>query len=463
MKLIPNLLIKDVFVGTRFRKTLGDISKLMESIKERGLIHPVVVHPIGTAEGKYGLLAGGRRLEACRKLGWTEIPVRVYEEKLTEDACRLIELEENTHREKMTWKEECELIKEIHDLQLKIHGRRTAMRGKDFQEGATQLDTAAFLNKSPAHVSGKLKLAEAIALIPELGTVKTETEALQILKALARDANVAEAAAKIQETLSSSPKATQQKRLMDSYIVADATEALTLIESRSINIVEMDPPYAIAIKDEKKRKLADDGATRNYTEIKKEDYPQFLKCMIDETYRVLKDDGWFILWFAGQTKTAETTDDNDPYRYYHLILNLLEDAGFKTNGLPCVWTKPAGQTHKPDIYLGSAVEFFLYARKGNPKITKQGRSNVFDFKPVPAKKKVHITERPIEMIQEVLATFGRPGDIVCVPCCGSGNTLLAACNLGMSGFGYDLSQECKNDYILKVKATSPGNYKSYIN
>ena len=52
---------------------MGDIPHLAESIREVGLLHPVVVKPDGT------LIAGARRLEAAKFLGWPEIPVTVVE------------------------------------------------------------------------------------------------------------------------------------------------------------------------------------------------------------------------------------------------------------------------------------------------------------------------------------------------------------------------------------------------
>ena len=61
--------IDQIQVGFRYRQDLGDLRTLVESISEVGLLHPVVVTPKGR------LIAGQRRLEACRLLGWTEIPV----------------------------------------------------------------------------------------------------------------------------------------------------------------------------------------------------------------------------------------------------------------------------------------------------------------------------------------------------------------------------------------------------
>jgi ParB family chromosome partitioning protein len=65
--------IAEIVVGFRHRKDLGDIDELALNIQNVGLLHPVVITPDGL------LLAGERRLAACRQLGWTEVPVTVRE------------------------------------------------------------------------------------------------------------------------------------------------------------------------------------------------------------------------------------------------------------------------------------------------------------------------------------------------------------------------------------------------
>jgi len=65
--------IEQIQIGFRYRKDLGDLRPLVDSIAEVGLLHPVVV----TADGR--LIAGQRRLEACRLLGWTDVPVTVVD------------------------------------------------------------------------------------------------------------------------------------------------------------------------------------------------------------------------------------------------------------------------------------------------------------------------------------------------------------------------------------------------
>jgi len=65
--------IENIKVGPRHRRELGNIAALAESIAAIGLLHPIVVAPDGT------LIAGQRRLEACKRLGWSEIPVTTIE------------------------------------------------------------------------------------------------------------------------------------------------------------------------------------------------------------------------------------------------------------------------------------------------------------------------------------------------------------------------------------------------
>jgi ParB family transcriptional regulator, chromosome partitioning protein len=67
----PTRPIAAICVGNRYRKEMGDLDALAASIREHGLLHPVVI----TADGQ--LVAGERRLRACALLGWQKVPVTV--------------------------------------------------------------------------------------------------------------------------------------------------------------------------------------------------------------------------------------------------------------------------------------------------------------------------------------------------------------------------------------------------
>jgi N6-adenosine-specific RNA methylase IME4/ParB-like chromosome segregation protein Spo0J len=69
----PRRPINSIRVGTRHRRDLGDIDGLAVSIADVGMLHPIVITPDGM------LVAGERRLIACKQLGWTEIAVTIVD------------------------------------------------------------------------------------------------------------------------------------------------------------------------------------------------------------------------------------------------------------------------------------------------------------------------------------------------------------------------------------------------
>ena len=67
------MLIEKIVIGDRVRKDMGDLVGLAESMKRHGLLHPVVVKKDSV------LVAGHRRIEAARNLGWKDIPATVID------------------------------------------------------------------------------------------------------------------------------------------------------------------------------------------------------------------------------------------------------------------------------------------------------------------------------------------------------------------------------------------------
>jgi site-specific DNA-methyltransferase (adenine-specific) len=132
------------------------------------------------------------------------------------------------------------------------------------------------------------------------------------------------------------------------------------------------------------------------------------------------------------------------------LYKLLNVVGFKTTRLVGLWVKPSGQTMNPGIRLASAYEPFFWARKGEPALARQGAINVWPFSPVSSTKKTHPTERPLELMSSIISTFAFPKSRVLVPFAGSGVSLLAAAQLGMLPLGFDLTQQYKESFTVKV-------------
>ncbi|MBL7005465.1 MAG: ParB N-terminal domain-containing protein [Spirochaetia bacterium] len=88
----------EIKVKKRIRKDLGDLTQLMESIKTHGLLNPIVVNE------RKELIAGERRLESIRRLGWPTIEVHVIHAP-SEVAKVQMEIDENLYRRALSTSE----------------------------------------------------------------------------------------------------------------------------------------------------------------------------------------------------------------------------------------------------------------------------------------------------------------------------------------------------------------------
>ena len=99
--------IKDIKVKNRVRKDLGDLQDLMDSLRRYGLLNPI------TLNSKYQRIAGERRLEAAKAIGWTSINANIID-NLTPLSQLEMELEENNQRKEFT---DEELLDGYHRLE----------------------------------------------------------------------------------------------------------------------------------------------------------------------------------------------------------------------------------------------------------------------------------------------------------------------------------------------------------
>ncbi|MDR2135740.1 MAG: ParB N-terminal domain-containing protein [Treponema sp.] len=98
--------IKDIVVKKRVRQDMGDIGALAESLKKFGQISPIVISK------KNVLIAGGRRLEAAKSLGWRNIGAVIAD--IPEGLSPLeYEAEENLQRRNFSPEESAEAARRI--------------------------------------------------------------------------------------------------------------------------------------------------------------------------------------------------------------------------------------------------------------------------------------------------------------------------------------------------------------
>lgn len=68
-------------------------------------------------------------------------------------------------------------------------------------------------------------------------------------------------------------------------------------------------------------------------------------------------------------------------------------------------------------------------------------TDVWDFKPTPARKGRHPCEKPLPLIEHIITTSSRPGETVLDTFTGSGSTAVAAFNTGRNFIGCELGEE----------------------
>lgn len=441
-----NLLPAQIIMEDRARESYTNLDQLAESIKEKGLIQPIAVQVTDDPE-RYRLLAGGRRFSAMILARLSPIPSRIYPSQMNELDQKEVELFENVHREDMTWQEEAKLNREIHELKTQQYG--IAVGGSEEKRGHSMEDTGKLLGKDRTSVSKNIALADALDRHPELSTAKDASEARRMLKRINRTQEHATAAAEFEAELGHSEAEHDRAKfaLGNAYIVKDFFEGIENVPERVASFVEIDPPYGIALDEIKK---AGQETVEGYTEADTDTYPEFIRQVMKAVEPKMLSDSWIVCWYAHQ--------------YYQTVREAMEEVGFVVAPVPGFWVKPIqGQTIQPETRLGSVIEPFLYARKGKAVLKKQGRNNCFTYAPVQSGEKVHPTERPVEMIQDLIETFTISNTTVIVPFLGSGNTLLAANNAGCHSFGWDLdvNDEYRNGYVSRVQAGTLRNYRSY--
>jgi N6-adenosine-specific RNA methylase IME4 len=151
--------VSDLRLGLRHRRDPGDLHALADSIAAVGLLHPVVIRPDNR------LVAGARRLEAVRLLGWTEVPVTVVD---PDDVLRA-EADENVVRKDFTPSEAVAIHRDLAGQLATPVGRPN--NGGNFPpipRGKTRDKVAAYVGMSGRTLDKAVAVVEAAEAEPEL-------------------------------------------------------------------------------------------------------------------------------------------------------------------------------------------------------------------------------------------------------------------------------------------------------
>lgn len=116
-----------------------EMMNLQESIKENGVLSPLIVRPLENDE--YEVISGHRRLHASKKAGLTQVPALIYE--MDRDAASVLVVDSNLHRENILPSEKAFAYK----MKMEAMSRQGKRQDLTLSQVATKLDTAAEIGK----------------------------------------------------------------------------------------------------------------------------------------------------------------------------------------------------------------------------------------------------------------------------------------------------------------------------
>ena len=201
----------------------------------------------------------------------------------------------------------------------------------------------------------------------------------------------------------------------------DCLERMKEIESGSVDMVLADPPYKMTKRGKSCRpNWMPDGMGDNVFIGKVPDLTKWLP----ECFRVMRDGHIYIFT---NTVSLQAT------------LNSATAAGFKLHNI-LVMIKDTGM---PNRWYYKQTELVLFLRKGKaiPIADHTSRDNFTCTMPKKSNGKLHITQKPLDVIKKMITNSSQESMVVLDPFMGSGTTGVACKNLNRHFIGIELDEQ----------------------
>jgi site-specific DNA-methyltransferase (adenine-specific) len=213
----------------------------------------------------------------------------------------------------------------------------------------------------------------------------------------------------------------------------DALEILRTFPDASFDAIVTDPPYCSGGMTMRERAKP---ASAKYVQSKqKTHWHDFDNESMDQNAWAM----WTYQWLKECRRVAKEgaplvvfTD----WRQLPLLTSLIQWAGWRWMGI-AVWDKTGACRPQLGRFAAQA-EYIVWGAKGGMPL-KRGVGtlpSVFRHRVEPIGTKLHLTGKPLALMEEVLQIV-EPGGTVLDPFAGSGTTLLAARNLGLGSVGIE--------------------------
>jgi ParB family chromosome partitioning protein len=189
------------------RQVMGDLSELMASIAEKGIIEPIIVRQRGR---RFQIVAGERRYQAAVQVGLREVPVVIRE--VDDNEVVEIALIENIQRKDLTPFEEAEAL---HGLATKCNYTHEDM-ARRLGKSRTSITESLSLNNMPDEVKNLCRLADisSKSLLLQIVRQGDPDKMVALIEKLSRDGGMTREAARKEVA---KPKPGRPKAFVFSY------------------------------------------------------------------------------------------------------------------------------------------------------------------------------------------------------------------------------------------------------
>jgi ParB family chromosome partitioning protein len=191
------------------RQVMGELSELMASIAEKGIIEPIIVRQRG---GRFQIVAGERRYQAAVQVGLREVPIVIRE--VDDDEIIEIALIENIQRKDLTPFEESEAL---HSLATRCGYTHEDM-AKRLGKSRTSITESLSLNHMPDEVKNLCRLADITSksLLLEIVRQGDPQKMVALVEKISRDGGTTRQAVR-KEKETARPKAGRPKHYTFTY------------------------------------------------------------------------------------------------------------------------------------------------------------------------------------------------------------------------------------------------------
>ena len=200
-------------------------------------------------------------------------------------------------------------------------------------------------------------------------------------------------------------------------IFGDCIEELLKIKSKSVDLILIDPPYLIS-RDSNFKNYAEDTSddlVKKYGNLSI-DFGEWDKEELDwdslfsEYYRILKNGGTIII-FYDIWKSSEIKESAEKYKFKQPRVG----SWVKNNPVPI---------NSKINYLSNSTEyFFTFTKKSKPTFNSSYDNATYQYPICHGKERYeHPTQKPLELIKDLVRKHSNPGDVVLDSFAGTGTT-----------------------------------------